>query len=589
MLRDAIYYKTERDSVVALLRYVPPQFAALSANNVRGLHSDFSWTRHITNRLDFATTFYNNNLVLPGLRETMLSGSANLHYRLSGHWSVNGGVIASTFQIKVPPSPAIRSLTLPASLAFQSKHFGVTGQYQFDVTPGRESGGNQYRSSVRSGWGAFTFTGYVERDTNAPTLNFIFGQVAGLQQLLDQMGIRATTVQQVDELLSSNSSLIAAGYIKGATINLIPSRTQIGGSADWSSRGIHGKQLSYSFLVNDNQMLLGSTRDVAQTLSYTQSITRADDLSLACSVLGTTNPGSAPEYSPVCFVGWRHQFQHVPSYIVPERHGTIAGNVFRDDRSKGVFEAGMQPMPSVEVTLDQGRRMLTRADGSYRFTGVPRGKHRIAVLYTSRAPYFYTTASDLEVDEEATVNFGIGHSLSSLMGRLLNDAGMGIAEVAVVVRNGAQRWSTETDAEGGFLVSSLVAGDYDVQVDEDSLPAGYADGVTGTQQVEVAAASPGQATFTAQALRSISGRVLSYDTKVGGYVPLIGSQVKLGEPGLITTTDATGRYLFRNLRAGSYGISVLNEESTRTVRLSDQPQDLTNVDFQLSRRSPLSQ
>ena len=58
-----------------------------------------------------------------------------------------------------------------------------------------------------------------------------------MQQDLDLLGIKATTVQQVDELLSSNSFLIAAGYIKGATINLVPVRTQIGGTADWSSRG----------------------------------------------------------------------------------------------------------------------------------------------------------------------------------------------------------------------------------------------------------------------------------------------------------------------------------------------------------------
>ena len=69
---------------------------------------------------------------------------------------------------------------------------------------------------------------YAERDTNAPTLSFIFSQETGLQQILDQQGIQATSVQQVDELLSSDAFLIAAGYIKGATINLVPVRTQAG-------------------------------------------------------------------------------------------------------------------------------------------------------------------------------------------------------------------------------------------------------------------------------------------------------------------------------------------------------------------------
>ncbi len=368
------HYKTKRDALVALVRYMPEQFAALGANNFRGLHTDFSWTREVTGKFEAALTFYNNNLVMPDLKETTVSGAANLRYRLTRNWALTGGAIASRFQTEIPLSPAIRSFTLPAGLDFQSQHFGATGQYQFAVTPGRDSDGRQTRASLRSGWGAFTFTGYAERDTDAPTLSFIFGQVTGLQQVLNQQGIQATTIQQVDQLLSSDSFLIAAGYIKGASINLVPVRTQAGGTADWTSRGIHRKELSYSFLFNDNQALQGSTTTVAHTLSYSQSVTRSDDLSLACSVLGVTNPGSPQQYTPVCFISWRHQFKHVPYYIVPERRGTIAGNVFRDDDSKGALEPGMRPLAEVVVVLDDRRRALTRIDvvptGSQMFPGV---------------------------------------------------------------------------------------------------------------------------------------------------------------------------------------------------------------------------
>lgn len=584
-----LYYKTERDHIVALVRYTPLAFASLSANNFRGFHSDLSWTRRVTKRFDVALTFYNNNLVLPGLRETTISGAANLHYQLTRRWGLTGGAIASRFQTKVPPGPAIRSFTLPAGLAFQSKHFGASGQYQFAVTPGLDSGGKQFRATLQSGWGAFAFNGYAERDTNAPTLSFIFGQVAGLQQSLDLLGIKATTVQQVDELLSSSSFLIAAGYIKGATINLVPVRTQIGGTADWSSRGKHRKQLSYSFLFNDNRALQGSAEDIAHTISYSQSVTGSNDVSLACSILGVQNPGSSRQYTPVCFIGWRHQFQHVPDFVVPERHGTITGNVFRDDQSKKAFEPGMRPMPEVEVMLDDRRRALTRADGSYRFPNVPRGKHKIAVTYVSRAPFFFTTPSALEVDESATVNFGIGYSLSGLMGQVLNDAGQGVPGVTVAIRSRGLKWSAATEADGRFFVSALAAGEYDVQVDEDSLPAGYsAETLAGPRQVTVGATSPGKAAFTARASRSIAGRVLSYDPKAGQYVPVIGARVILREPGLETVTDPLGRYLFRDLAAGSYTISVQTEAETsiRTVRLGAQPVDLINVDLQIGRPVP---
>src|SRR5205807_3337835 len=63
------------------------------------------------------------------------------------------------------------------------------------------------------------------------------------------------------------------------------------------------------------------------------------------------------------------------------------------------------------------------------------------------------------------------------------------------------------------------------------------------------------------------------------------AQVILREPNVTAITDAVGRYLFRNLAAGSYTISVRNEAQTlsHTVRLSAQPVDLINVDFQLSK------
>ncbi len=579
-------YKTERDNIAALARYIPEQFASLGANNFRGLHTDFAWDRHLTGKFEANLTFYNNNLVLPGLTEATLSAGLSLRYQLARHWTATGGAIASRFQTKVPLGPPVRSFTLPAGLAFESKHFGAAGQYQFAVTPAQNSGGTQSRASLHAGWGAFTFTGFAERDTNAPTLSFIFGQVTGLQQILIQQGIQATTVQQLDQLLSSDAFLIAAGYIKGATINLVPLRTQAGGTANWSKRGVHRKELSYSFLFNDNQTLQGSTTDVVHTLSYSQSVTRTDSISLSCSVLGVTQPGGPQQYTPVCFIAWRHQFKQVPYFIIPERRGTIHGNVFRDDDSIGALEPGMRPMAEVEIMLDGRRRALTAIDGSYRFTNVPRGKHKIEALFSSKEPFFFSTPSESQVDEDATVDFGIGYSLSGLMGHVLNDAGQGVNGVSVAIRSRGLKRTAVTEADGSFFVSALVGGDYEVQADEDSLPAGYSgDSLVEPQKVTVGASSPGKAAFTVRAFRSISGRVLGYDIVASQYVPVNNAQVLLKEPGLTVSTDLLGRYLFRDLAAGSYTISVPNEPQTpaHTVRLAAPPVDLINVDFQISK------
>jgi hypothetical protein len=245
----------------------------------------------------------------------------------------------------------------------------------------------------------------------------------------------------------------------------------------------------------------------------------------------------------------------------------------------------MRPLPEVEVMLDDRRHTFTRADGTYRFLHVPRGRHKIEVVYRSREPFFFTTAADLEVDQDDTVNFGIGYALSGLMGQVLNDAGQGVAEVTIAIRSRGQRWTAATDANGSFFVSSLVAGDYDVEVDEDSLPAGFStDPPVQPQKVRVEARSPGKASFTARALRSISGRVLGYDSKAGRYAPVPGAQVILRESGLTAITDRQGRYLFRDLPTGSYTISVQSgvHTSTHTVRLGAQPVDFVDADFQVT-------
>jgi hypothetical protein len=101
-----------------------------------------------------------------------------------------------------------------------------------------------------------------------------------------------------------------------------------------------------------------------------------------------------------------------------------------------------------------------------------------------------------------------------------------------MIRSRGAKRSAATGADGSFFVPSLVAGEYDIEVDEDSLPVGYsAESIAGPAHVTVAASSPGKATFTARASRSIAGRVLSYDPNAGQYVPVAGARVMLRERG----------------------------------------------------------
>ena len=586
-----LIYNSDRDTIKSSFRYAPSTFASVGSNNLRGLRSDISWTRRLTSKLSNDLTFYSNRLTLPGLQQSTYMAGSQLRYQLVKHWTLFGGITGSTSQTAMPVQPPVRNFTALAGLGFNSRHFGVQGQYQYTRVSKQDSGGNQFQGSANAGAGPFSISAFAQRQTQSPSLAFILGQSPGLQQALDMLGIQATTIQQVDELLAENSYLFAAGYIKGATINLIPVRSQAGGTINWLARGPSQPQFSYNFLYNDNHGLMGSALSVTHSLLYTQRL-GSEYFTFSCSLMGTKTPGVKSIYKDMLSVAWRHQFSSVPGFIIPEHHGVVSGLVFRDDNSKGTYEAGMPLVAGAEVELDDLRRMKTGADGLYRFPRVPVGKHKLTVFYKSAKPTFFSTQSEVEVAENDTVNFGVGSSLSGLIGKVTNDAGQGVMGVIANIRNKDKHWNETTDGEGSFSLRQLPEGEYDVEIDEASVPAGYLTSELAAMTVKVGASTPGNAAFSVRALRSIGGRVLTFDQAAGKEVPLEGRTVTLKETGKTSTSDIAGQYLFRGLPAGSYTIAVKTEsgEVTKSVKLPSSPLTLTNIDLQIagSARAPVA-
>jgi hypothetical protein len=577
-------YKSDRDNIRGTVRYAPSTFASLGATNLRGLRSDLSWTRRLTVKLSNDVTFYSNKLALPGIQQSTITAGDQLQYRLASHWSLFGGATGSSYQTTIPLNPPVRSLNAPAGLAFNSRHFGTQGQYQFSRITKQDTGGHQFRASTRFGGGSVSFSAFAERQTQAPTLGFVLNQSQGLSQALELLGMNATSIQQVDQLLSDSSYLFAAGYIKGATVNVVPVRSQAGGSINLMGRG-HRPQVSYNFLYNDNHGLMGSTLSAAHSVLYTQRL-GDNEFSLSYSIVATKMPGLPQVYLRMLSVVWHHQVQSVPSFIIPEHHGFISGIVFQDNDSKGTYQPGMTVVTNAEVVLDGSRRVATAADGSYRFSRVPVGKHQIAVSYRCEKPTFFSTPSTVEATENATINFGIGFSLSNLVGRIANDAGQGVMGVTALIRNKDQRWKPTTDGDGSFVLHHLPEGEYDVEIDEESVPPGYLTSELMPQKVTVGASIPGTVAFTVQASRSISGRVLTYDAADGKYIAVAARTVMLKEVAKTSTTDALGQYMFRNLASGSYTVAVMEHsgEVTKLVKLPPSPTALTNIDLQIGDR-----
>ncbi|HEV3329885.1 MAG TPA: tetratricopeptide repeat protein [Bryobacteraceae bacterium] len=574
-------YHSASDTLKGTIRFEPSTFASLGANTQKGFHSDLSWTRQLTANLSSDVSFYDNTLSLPGIKQTTATAGTKLQYRLGDHWSVFGGATASNYDTSLPPRPPVRSLGAPAGLGFHSHYFGAQGQYQFTETTHQDSGSHEFRASVNAGVGPISLSAFGQQQTQAPTLSFLMSQTPGLQQAFDLLGIEATSIQQVEEILQEYAGLFGAGYIRSAFVNLAPLQSQVGSSFNWNGQG-YWPQVSYNFLYNDNHGLSSSTVSAIHSLSYTQKL-GSEHISLSYSLFGMRSPGQALLYKPSLALAWRHEIRSVPTLIIPEHHGAISGVVFRDDNSKGTYETGMPLIEGARVALDDTRTMETGASGAFRFSHVPVGKHRLVVSYHSDKPIFFSTQSDIEVDENGTANFGIGFSLSSLLGRIANDAGQGVSGVAATIRYQDRHWTATADSEGSFMVRQLTEGEYVVELDEDSIPEGYLTADLAPQTVKVGATTPGKAEFTVRAPRSIGGQVLAFDRAAAKDLPVAAQLVTLKELAKTSTTDKLGRYIFRDLPAGSYTVAVGAgpEEVTKSVKLPASPSTLTNIDLQI--------
>ena len=294
-------------------------------------------------------------------------------------------------------------------------------------------------------------------------------------------------------------------------------------------------------------------------------------------------------------------------------NGSIGDLVFHDVDGNGVFDAGESGLAGVDVDLFDVASTLvgsvtTAADGSYSFTGLAAGDYTVDVDETTLpAGYVLTTTN-----EPASVNlldglayggavFGYRAVSNGPFGSIgdvvfddadadgVFDAGeSGLAGVDVDLFDVASTLvgSVTTAADGSYSFTGLAAGDYTVDVDEATLPAGYV------------------LTTTNEPLAVTLGVDEAYDTADFGFVPgasitvtvfddidasgvqdgtedgLAGIDVTLSQGGVAvvtTATDTAGQVVFGDLLPGAYDLTV--ESSTlpagAVLTTTNDPQPVT--------------
>jgi hypothetical protein len=457
-------------------------------------------------------------------------------------------------------------------------------QYQYTRNSEGFSAGQDFRPNFRASFGNFSASAYLERQTQAATLESIFSANPTLQAELDALGLTASTPEQLQSLLQQTTFLQALGLSPGSQLNLVPLQNQVGLNLNWTSPHSASQQLNLGVVYTSDKSSLYSSNNWDLNGSYVRRLGRLYNLSVSASLLRVT-VGGQPQTYPLVQVGLGRTFSALPSFLSAHKFGTISGNVFQDDEGRGIFRRGSPPLAGVEVVLDGSQRTITDSKGFYSFTHVADGGHFIEFNFQSSRPFWFTGPSRRNARINIPANLGIRFASAELVGYIRNDAGMGIEGAQVEIAGANQRVDVQSDAQGRFSVPGLGAGDYDVTVDPNSLPAGYLLEDLKPQQITLDDGLPKQIDFQVRALRSLTGRVTMYNVSLGQYVPAVGVTVELRGISRTAITNASGMVNFQDLPPGNFTL-VLKWNGAEVVKEAALPTRPGNTTVEIRLPAP---
>jgi hypothetical protein len=580
-------YNRDGERFYGAVRYEPPNFASLSINNFRGLFSDLFWTRQIGPRLRSDITVSSSRYNTTRMQQRNTISNFGLQYQINRWLTLHGGGGYSSFRSRRDDPSPVSTLAAPIGINVHLGRIGGGLQYQYGHNTGRDLGSQQLRASLYGNWRGFNLSTSMDRQTFVPTAGQIVAEIPGLQQILDRMGVSATTPGELAELIRQNAMLAALGYAEDLVVNLSPLRLQYWGMVGWSGKRQYAPRFSLSSLYNRNESVNAIALNVLHSGTYIQKLSGSTDFFLTYSRMRTVFSGRPSLYRPVVTASLRRRLQRTPPLLLNGGRGTIAGIVFQDDQARGRYQVGMSGLEGVEVVLDGGRKTRTDRSGRFHFSGVSYGEHKVEVNFSSSRPFFFSTSSYAVCSEKGRLEFGIGYARSRIIGYARTDSGQPLAGLEVRIESAGvatgEPLKVQTDGVGRFEASGLESGVYTVSIEPQTVPPGYALGSINAETVKAAEDSPGRIQFVVPAYRNLGGQVRAYDKVAAAYVPMPRLTVELRELAIKTITDANGGYLFRNLPPGDYTVAVTlgGREFLKKATMPDEPTFLKGVDISI--------
>jgi hypothetical protein len=537
------------------VRYEPRRFAGAGPSDLHGFYSDASWSGRFGNRVSAIVDASANHYILPRFEQRSVTSSAEVRFRATKSLSILGGANYGDFQAVVPRGAPTRSLVLPAGVALDFAHGGLTALARFGDSSSSSST-RGFRFTGRVSGGGFFATAYVDRQSEAPTLQLIYRERPDLALALEQLGLTAESPQDIARLLRDNAALFNLGFIEGATVDLSLLRTQAGLELAWFSNSAARHQLRLRLLHDRAERVASATTSNIATLSYSRRITDTTDVQASLSTWTTKTGVVSSTRDRSVDIGVRKRFDEMPSL----GGGSISGTVFADEEMSGERTANSSGLSGVEVRLDGGRSSTTDARGRYGFSGVSKGMHRVVAQLPAPSSYF-TTASNGEVKAGEVVDFGIANTPARMIGSVVSDAGLGVGGVVVLLVRGERRITAISGADGHFSIA-VPPGEWRASIDRDSLPSTYMI-AGGETPVALDRGAPRTVDFNVIAIRSIAGHLAHR------------GEIEVVELHRRVATDVEGNFLFRSMPAGTY--TLKSGGMSTKVSLPKEPASVKDV------------
>jgi hypothetical protein len=569
---------TAKQMLQATFHYETPHIASLNINVLHGRTADVMWQMHTSKRSETQIFADDTDINLASDQQQVDTATVNETFWFTTHLGATGGYTASRFTSIVPVAPTVASSGVLAGPQMLWKHFGGSFSYQALHNSGNVPNSNNFQATAQGSVSRLSTSVFYNLQRQAPVFAPVTSPQVDLRQAVLYESQMALNPSQMVNFLHESSTLTSQGYISPLVVTVAAKREQYGVTMDWA--GEKSGHISFNSLLNSSTGGgLPAVRLATGGLLWTRRFGTANLLSVGFSLYRSSTNGQTTT-QPVEQFSFQHQLNSVPRFLVPGRRGTIEGHVFMDTAFAQSYAQGDPPLAGVLVYLDGRRTTHTDKSGYFSFHGVPYGIHRVEAEFHDSRPFFYTSSSPKSVGSNGTADFGVSFAQGRIFGKFTNDAGDGMGVTLELEGRGLRR-EIQTSGDGSIEIDGLPDGTYTIRPLTSSLPPGYSFANLDDKTISVTAQQAGHFQFTAQAQRTIAGKVESFDTATGKNIPLAGVEVSLPELHLSTHTDAQGRYLFRRLSAGSVTVTVNYEGKTYThpVLLLSAPDAESGIDI----------